>query len=208
MSFVPTYDRVAGVYDVLAAPILRRSQREAVAAMDLRPGMRVLEAGAGTGLTLPHYPKDVRLTGVDLSEPMLRRARQRAARLGMPHAAFELMDVTALRFGDGAFERVFAPSLFSVVDDPGQALSELLRVVTDDGLVCVLAHFAGRTWGERLADALWDPFARAVFGYRMTTPRAAVEGHPGGRVVLERACLGFNFSTLYLLRKTALKAPV
>ena len=207
MSFTADYDRFAAAYDLLAAPLLGRGQRAAMEAMAPSPGMRVLEAGVGTGLTLPLYPTDVRLDAIDLSDRMLSRARARAQKLGMSAVVFTLMSAEALDFPDDTFDRVFAPSLFSVVDDPGKALSELLRVCRPDGRVCVLAHFAGRTWAERVADRLWDPFARAVFGYRMTTPRGCVEGHPQGRVVLERNCRRFNFSTLYLLEKRALRAP-
>jgi ubiquinone/menaquinone biosynthesis C-methylase UbiE len=42
----------------------------------------VLEVAVGTGLNLPHYPSDVRLTGIDLSPQMLEVVRQRAHELG------------------------------------------------------------------------------------------------------------------------------
>lgn len=55
----------------------------------------VLEVGIGTGRNLEHYPPGVRLTGIDVSEAMLRRARQRAERLDTP-ARLERADVQAL----------------------------------------------------------------------------------------------------------------
>src|ERR671936_1020571 len=42
----------------------------------------VLEIGIGTGRNLEHYPSEIRLTGVDLSEQMLELARGRARELG------------------------------------------------------------------------------------------------------------------------------
>lgn len=197
------YDRFAAVYDRVARPLLGPGQRMAVGALRLEPGMTVLEAGIGTGLTLPHYPRWVRLHGTDLSEAMLGRARARAAELGLAAARFTRMSVYDLAFADGAFDRVLAPSLLSVLDDPGRAVGELARVCKQGGRIVVSAHFAGRTAPQRLADLLWDPFARTCFGYTMTTPRDAVEGHPDVRVLEEEPVRGWNFGTLYVLGRRA-----
>ena len=207
MSYDATYERFAAVYDRVARPLLGPGQRMAVEALSLGPGMTVLEAGIGTGLTLPHYPRWVRLHGTDLSEAMLARARARAAALGFAGARFSRMSVYDLAFSDAALDRVLAPSLLSVLDDPARAVGELARVCKPGGRIVVSAHFAGRTAAQRLADRLWDPFARAFFGYTMTTPRAAVERHPSVHVLEEGAVRCWNFGTLYVLGRRPVSAP-
>jgi phosphatidylethanolamine/phosphatidyl-N-methylethanolamine N-methyltransferase len=44
----------------------------------LQPGNEILEIGIGTGLTTPLYPDDCRVTGIDVSEPMLREAARQS----------------------------------------------------------------------------------------------------------------------------------
>ena len=54
----------------------------AIAAAE-RIGGRILEVGVGTGISLPDYAPDCRLCGIDISEPMLRKAQERVAELGL-----------------------------------------------------------------------------------------------------------------------------
>src|SRR6187399_1771015 len=71
------YRRWAGVYDAVFGGISAWGRRRAVAEANRLPGGRVLEVGVGTGLALPHYARDKRITGIDLSAEMLARARDR-----------------------------------------------------------------------------------------------------------------------------------
>jgi phosphatidylethanolamine/phosphatidyl-N-methylethanolamine N-methyltransferase len=68
------YAQCASVYDWLFGPILQAGRREAMHQLALQPGNEILEIGIGTGLTTPLYPDDCRVTGIDVSEPMLREA--------------------------------------------------------------------------------------------------------------------------------------
>ena len=79
------YGRWAPVYDLVFGPIFRRGRQAAVAAAE-RVGGKILEVGVGTGLSLPSYRSTNALTGVDISAPMLEKARHRVARLGLRHA--------------------------------------------------------------------------------------------------------------------------
>ena len=66
----------ARFYDKIYVGLLARAQREAVDAA-VACGRDILEIGVGTGLTLPYFPADKRVVGVDLSEDMLRVAGQK-----------------------------------------------------------------------------------------------------------------------------------
>src|SRR5690242_15239305 len=84
-------------YDLLSrlvfAPVggLDALREAALDAIDVRPGMRVLELGCGTGaLTRKLLARGAQVTAVDWSGPMLQRARRRA-----PAATFEEAEITA-----------------------------------------------------------------------------------------------------------------
>ena len=74
------YGRWAPVYDIVFGPVFSRGRRAAVSAAE-RVGGRILEVGVGTGLSLDHYAKSNHIVGVDISKPMLDKARERIKRL-------------------------------------------------------------------------------------------------------------------------------
>ncbi len=62
-------------------------------------GGRILEVGVGTGISLPDYKRTTRLCGVDISEPMLRKAQERVTELGLSHVeGLWVMDAEKLSF--------------------------------------------------------------------------------------------------------------
>jgi len=76
------YDRWAPVYDLVFGAVFDRGRQEAIAAAE-RIGGRILEVGVGTGISLPAYPGCMRITGIDISAPMLRQAAERVAAFGL-----------------------------------------------------------------------------------------------------------------------------
>ena len=65
------------IYDYTYGPTLHPGRLEAIKKMRIRPGTEVLEVGVGTGINLSLYPKTSRVTGIDLSSKMLKKAQQR-----------------------------------------------------------------------------------------------------------------------------------
>ena len=74
------YEKLATVYDFTFGPVLHPGRVDAIERMGIRPGDRVLEVGVGTGINAALYPRDCSVTGVDLSSPMLEKARERVAK--------------------------------------------------------------------------------------------------------------------------------
>jgi phosphatidylethanolamine/phosphatidyl-N-methylethanolamine N-methyltransferase len=103
-----------------------------------RIGGRILEVGVGTGISLPDYSTSSRLTGIDISEPMLDRARQRVSRLGLANVeAIAVMDAEALDFPDASFDVVVAQYVVTAVPDPERALDEFARVTRPGGEIVI-----------------------------------------------------------------------
>jgi phosphatidylethanolamine/phosphatidyl-N-methylethanolamine N-methyltransferase len=175
-SILEAYRRWAGVYDTVFGGVSSAGRRRAVATVNRLPGRDVLEVGVGTGLALPHYAQDKRITGIDLSTPMLEKARQRTQRDRLHHViALHEMDAEDTGFPDASFDIAVAMFVASVVPNPERLLTEMRRVVRPGGNILLINHFAAekgpRWWVERtMAPASralgWHPdFAMgAIFG--------------------------------------------
>lgn len=133
------YNRIAWMYDFIESPVERlvfsKLRRE------LLSGLRgkVLEIGVGTGKNFPYYPEDIELTGIDISPKMLARARRRAERFDRA-LDLQVMDAENLAFPDKSFDFVVATFVYCSVTDPIKGLSEIGRVVKDEGTVLLLEH--------------------------------------------------------------------
>ncbi|HSA68158.1 MAG TPA: methyltransferase domain-containing protein [Burkholderiales bacterium] len=136
------YRRYARIYDVIFGAVLQPGRRAVLEALNLKPGDRVLEVGVGTGISLPLYPRNVRITGIDVSLEMLEKARARVerAKLSNVEALLE-MDAEAMAFPDASFDKVVAMYVVSVVPRPGKLLEELHRVCRPDGDIFIVNHF-------------------------------------------------------------------
>jgi phosphatidylethanolamine/phosphatidyl-N-methylethanolamine N-methyltransferase len=148
------YRRWAGIYDTVFGGILLGARRRAVALVNQLPGREVLEVGVGTGLALPYYNADRRITGIDLSAEMLAVAGRRVAETRLRNvAALREMDAEATDFPDAAFDTAVAMFVASVVPHPKQLLAEMRRVVRPGGNILFVTHIAAhkgpRWWVER-----------------------------------------------------------
>lgn len=151
------YARLCKYYDVLFGPLLAPARLAAVRAVNRSPGREVLEVGVGTGLALPHYDADKRLTGIDLSADMLVKARSRASGLSNVQAVLE-MDAQNTDFVDGQFDIAVAMFVASVVPNPRALLAEMRRVVKPGGKIFFVNHFAEENgvpeWWRRGTEAV------------------------------------------------------
>jgi len=135
------YAILSPVYDFLFDKVFYPGRVAAIKILEAKPGDRILEVGVGTGLNLPLYPRDCDVTGVDISEGMLRKAEERVRTLGMDRAKLMVMDGSRLQFPDNSFDRVIATYVISAVPDPVKTLLEMRRVCKPSGHLVILNHF-------------------------------------------------------------------
>jgi phosphatidylethanolamine/phosphatidyl-N-methylethanolamine N-methyltransferase len=151
------YRRYARIYDAVFGPVLQPGRRAVLDALKLKPGDRVLEVGVGTGLSLPLYPRDVRITGIDVSREMLEKARARVDRRRLENVdALLEMDAEEMTFPAASFDKVVAMYVVSVVARPARLLEELHRVCRPDGEIFIVNHFRS---DNRILGALEDALA-------------------------------------------------
>jgi phosphatidylethanolamine/phosphatidyl-N-methylethanolamine N-methyltransferase len=164
-SVAKAYARWAPVYDLVFGAVFERGRKASIAAAE-RIGGRVLEVGVGTGLSLPDYSWTNRLVGVDLSLPMLRKAKARAADHRLTNVdGLAVMDAQRLGFQDAAFDVIVAQYVITVVPDPEATLDEFARVVRPGGEIILVNHL-GAEAGARAAFEQWlAPVARRL-GWR------------------------------------------
>ncbi len=204
---VEAYGRWAPVYDLAFAAVMRAGRLAAAEAAGRAAGAggRVIDIGVGTGLELPMFDPRVRITGIDLSEPMLRGAQRRVGREKLGNVdGLLVMDATRLAFPDGAFDAAVVPYVLTVVPEPRAMMDEVRRVVRPGGEIVLVNHFgadrgpvaAVEGWlGKRSASLGWHPqFPFAVLG-------DWIAATPGMKLVERRRIRPFGLFNLVRLRR-------
>ena len=135
------YNYYSRFYDQIFGKIVESGREMAPGLLELSPQSQLLEVGIGTGLSIPTLPKNVEITGIDLSEKMLQRARVRIKSLGLENTKLLKMDATYLDFPDDSFDRVLAAYFISTVPDPVRVILEMKRVCRRGGFLVFLNHF-------------------------------------------------------------------
>ena len=135
----------------------------------------VLEVAVGTGLNLPCYPEEVRLTGIDLSPGMLGVARTRAAELGRDVVLRE-GNAEQLPFEDATFDTVVCTLGLCGIPDDGAAVAEMYRVLRPGGRLLLLDHIGSHHrlihFGQRLLEKIT---VRTIGDYQTRRPLPLVE---------------------------------
>jgi len=172
------YSVFSGFYDIVYGHFFHKSRAEAVRLLEIQEGDRVLEVGVGTGLSLPFYPKSSFVTGIDLCAPMLEKGRKRVIQQGMDHVELRQMDAMKMEFEDNTFDAVFAAYVISVVPDPRQVLSEMIRVCKPLGKIVLLNHFQNKNRLISSCERAISPLCTRI-GFRADLPlKSLLEGTP------------------------------
>jgi ubiquinone/menaquinone biosynthesis C-methylase UbiE len=157
LSLRHTYTLIAPFYDAAIDRATRAARRHSLNALEREPG-RILLAGVGTGLDLPHLPAQHRYIGLDLTHAMLRRALPRAG-----HVDFTAIqgDAQRLPFADASFDGAVLHLILAVVPEPARCLAEIGRVLRPGGQALVFDKFL-RNGQTALLRRLANPLVRRV----------------------------------------------
>lgn len=172
-----SYRRWAPIYDRTFGRVTQAGRRRGAAFLSTLGG-QVLEVGVGTGLALPFYKGDVRVTGIDYSAEMLAKARARVAADGLSHVeALHEMDARELDFPDASFDAVAAMHVLSVVPDPERVMTEIARVCRPGGKVVVVNHFSAEAGAWRTLERVASPLEN-LLGWESDFPIQRILGDP------------------------------
>lgn len=198
------YAKWAPVYDMLCGPVFLNGRRAAAkAAHDV--GGRILEIGVGTGLSFDDYDHTTEITGIDISEPMIARARERLAKGRYPFVKeLRVMDANRLDYPDASFDCVVGQFVITLVDNPEQVLSECARVLRPGGQIILVNHLYSEKGLAAAVERLLAQHARKL-GLRPEFPfqRLAdwAERHGGAELIERRKVKPFGVYTLVRFRR-------
>ena len=185
----------AGRYSSTAGAPPARAAREV--------GGRILEIGVGTGLSFDDYDASTEITGIDMSQPMIARARERLERGRYPFVKeLTVMDAHNLSYPDATFDCVVGQFVITLVEDPERVLSECARVLKPGGQIILVNHLYSEKGWAAAVERLLAQKARRL-GLRPEFPfqrlAAWAESH-GGTELIERRKVN-AFYTLVRFRR-------
>ena len=188
-----------GRFAPLVARLLNSGNRalnlEAIAVLDPRPGMRVLDVGFGGGVSLPELAARVGddgvVAGIDLSAAMVGRARARFRRLlGTGRLELEQGSIESMPWPDAAFDRALSVNTIFYWPDTAAGLREVWRVLRPDGVLALamrsqqaVARAQIERFGFKNVSAAELERLLAAGGFSGITLREVAGGLKGGAVV-------------------------
>src|ERR1700737_2810040 len=158
------YGRWGPVYDLVFGKVFDPGRQSTIAEAD-KIGGRILDVGVGTGLSLSDYSRATKLCGVDISEPMLRKAQQRVRSLGLDNVeTLAVMDAKNLACADASFDAVVAQYVITAVPDPEGTLDDFVRVLKPGGELILVNHIGAESGPRRAFELAFAPLARRLGG--------------------------------------------
>jgi SAM-dependent methyltransferase len=127
---------IAGDYDLFSR-YMEKDARAFYEHLDVPPGARLLDVACGSGqLALIAASDGVNVTGIDIAENLIARARARAEAQQLP-ARFEVADAEALPFSEESFDVVASLIGAMFAPRPERVASELIRVCVPGGTIAM-----------------------------------------------------------------------
>ncbi|MBV9794528.1 MAG: methyltransferase domain-containing protein [Actinobacteria bacterium] len=155
---ITTFEAAAPRYDSSGAQFAGPVAEQLVALAAPRPGDQVLDVGCGAGAVAVRCARaispDGQVTGLDLSEGMLRRTAAEAAARGFGNVRTRLGDAAEPPFAPASFDTVLASLVLYLLPDTEPALRHWRELLKPGGTL-------GFSWGIG-PDPRWSPVFAAV----------------------------------------------
>src|ERR1700760_1256021 len=199
------YGRWAPVYDLVFGKVFDAGRQSTIAEAD-RLGGRIPDVGVGTGLSLSDYKRSTKICGVDISEPMLRRAQMRVRAEKLDNVeTLAGMDAKNLAFKGASFDAVVAQYVITAVPDPEATLDDFVRVLKPGGELILVNHIGAENGARRAFELAFAPLARRL-GWRPEFPWARLVNwavkHGGVTLAERRPMPPMGHFSLIRYRKT------
>ena len=196
MSLKNSYTLIAPFYDAAISRATQAARKHSLSVLPETPS-RVLLAGVGTGLDLPHLPAHHHYIGLDLTHAMLRRAIPRAG-----HVDFAPVqgDAQNLPFAAGSFDVAVLHLILAVVPDPAKCLGEIARVLRPGGQALVFDKFL-RPGQPALLRRVANPFVSRIATRLDVVFESLLLATPGLEVEHDKPALAGGWFRMIRLRR-------
>jgi len=197
------YDRKAGYYDAWGVKTEAKARKIALEFAQIRNGEAVLEVAVGTGLmfeTIVRNNPDGINEGIDLSDGMLAKAKEKVLTLPAKHVHLQRGDARSLPFPDAHFDLLINGFMFDLIPEEEFApiLAEFHRVLKADGRLVLMNMSLPRRLSDSLFEWIYRLTPKTMGGCRGVAMAPVLE-ETGFRVTRENYVSQWGFPSEILL---------
>ena len=165
------YDKIAPIYDIWGKLTESNARNRAIELAQIIDGQSILEVAVGTGLAFYEIAKrnpNGRNTGIDLSEGMLEKARQRMSQLLETNFSLDIGSAFDLDIENESVDILINNYMFDLIPfkDMDKILTEFMRVLKKDGKLILVNMTEGEQIGSKLYDFVYNISPKTMGGCR------------------------------------------
>jgi phosphatidylethanolamine/phosphatidyl-N-methylethanolamine N-methyltransferase len=159
-SNIQKYKRLAPFYDkFMGKHLFRKARQQAFSEVELKQEDSLLLVGAGTGEDFPFLPVSASVTGIDLSEDMLKIAEQKK---NSRDITLLQMNAEEMDFGNKKFDIIVLNLILSVVEHPEKVLEKSLSCLATGGTILVFDKFIDANQKPNMIRRLLNKLTSAI----------------------------------------------
>jgi demethylmenaquinone methyltransferase/2-methoxy-6-polyprenyl-1,4-benzoquinol methylase len=195
------YNRIAGIFDLINRGSEKKwfSKWKTQFFSPLKGDL--LEVGIGTGKSINFYTENAKVIGIDFSEEMLKKAKERLIKSGTKNITLKQMDVENLDFKDNSFDYVVTCCVFCSVPDPVKGLKEIKRVLKPDGKLIMIEHVLSENPIIALLERLHNPIIEFFMGANINRDTKQNILYSGMEIIEDRNLALFDVFRLFEVKK-------
>jgi ubiquinone/menaquinone biosynthesis C-methylase UbiE len=199
------YDSLSKIYDIWGNLTESRARNRALELAEIKNGQHILEVAVGTGLAFYEIVKrnsEGTNIGIDLSEGMLKRAKERLRKLSGVNYELKIGNAFRLEEEDAHFDVLINNYMFDLIsfDQMDAVLKEFKRVLKKKGKLVIVNMTAGENFGSEIYDFLYRLSPKMMGGCRGIRLTKKLQDH-GFDVKLREYYQQFLFPSEVILAK-------
>ena len=167
---------------------------------------KILEVGIGTGENIGYYNKNAEVIGIDFSEKMLEKAREKLIKSGKKNITLKQMDAENLNFKDDSFDYVVTSCVFCSVPDPTRGLEEIRRVLKPTGRLIMIEHVLSKNPVLALIEHIHNPLTRVIMGVNINRNTKQNIINADMKIVKDQNLALLDVFRLFIARKSSKEA--
>jgi ubiquinone/menaquinone biosynthesis C-methylase UbiE len=176
------YDRIAPIYDIWGKLTESHAKNRAIELAEIKDGQTILEVAVGTGLAFYEIVKrnpNGTNTGIDLSQGMLTKAKQRVSQLLEANYSLDIGTAFDLSVEDESIDTLVNNYMFDLMpfEYMDKIIMEFRRVLKKDGKLILVNMTEGERLGSKIYDFIYNISPKTMGGCRGVKLAAKLQQH-------------------------------